>query len=901
MKKFLIGVIFIIPIVVVIALSVTGSIISLTTPVNPTEIVIKNSDNVEIARDEVIKIDSRNFDEFIIIDVLPSITQDKTIEFEVVEDAGDGQIELEQMGASNRYSIIPKKVGYTKLVINPKANVNVRKEVNFYVSSDSIENISIYNDKGEDAGDYCEITENTKFYVDIYPIEAVRDNNVQWTSSNPSVAKVSQNGLVSIEGIGLSRIMVIAVDKDGNTVSDYVDVNTGDALVKSTQVYVAEAVDSDWILANVVLNATIAEVEDNGDGTFTVSITEDDITTTIIVTTLVVEEEEWDIVDLPSIMYTRKGGYVVHARKLINGEELSDVVVECLNPEVLEYVKETDTLVPVAPGTATIKFTRGGEVKEKVVTIRENPIAFELELGAADQKLGIQLTRTWGLYWLDENNNFTTQYRFGLTDKRNTFDVEWSVNNADWADLTRVENSQDVIINFKEGAKGQSVVITATLKVDNILQERVKRSFTFNFRPQKNSVNIYTFEQAKWLNAHKFYNYVLQSDIKATERLDNITGSVYGNGFKWDASEAVNLDYNDGAIEYDFEDFVYRSREAAYKANYEQFVQEGNDSMNFEDIIVFNANSLDEVGNRGSGIRSNSLWSEKRSKFDDFPKDLPVNFRFVQVYNTLYGIEIGYHYNTLVEGCILGDNVDSSCFIYFYNENDRRFPETPNEIIFRNNVFKISQGPSILNASVADGVENINSHVNSAPNMRFEGFNDFYNWQTRDQFYGSVSGMIGKYVKTFIPSDSALGGAIDALLLPILNDVLEDVSEGDAVQDLYYKYAGEQYVSFGYMGLGALFQVDSDCIVVESPGLMKTDLPFRDSEGNPVGKMQRLETLIKSMHKDIGLTHVDTLCNPSIIVCTNFAGGEPEIQPGDPIPNSKELYEKLRGEVEISK
>ena len=75
MKKFLIGVIFIIPIVVVIALSATGAIISLTTPVNPSEMVIKNSDNVEIDRNTVIKVDSKNFDEFIIIDVLPAITQ----------------------------------------------------------------------------------------------------------------------------------------------------------------------------------------------------------------------------------------------------------------------------------------------------------------------------------------------------------------------------------------------------------------------------------------------------------------------------------------------------------------------------------------------------------------------------------------------------------------------------------------------------------------------------------------------------------------------------------------------------------------------------------------------------------------------------------------------------------
>ena len=129
MKKFLIGVIFLIPIVVVIALSATGAIISLTTPVNPTDMVIKDSDNVEIVRGVPLKVDSQNLDEFIIIDVLPSITQDKSITYEIVEEAGDGRVELERIGETNRYSIIPIKIGVCKLEIRAKANVNVFKEI----------------------------------------------------------------------------------------------------------------------------------------------------------------------------------------------------------------------------------------------------------------------------------------------------------------------------------------------------------------------------------------------------------------------------------------------------------------------------------------------------------------------------------------------------------------------------------------------------------------------------------------------------------------------------------------------------------------------------------------------------------------------------------------------------
>ena len=889
MKKFLIGVIFIIPIVVVIALSATGAIISLTTPVNPSEMVIKNSDNVEIDRNTVIKVDSKNFDEFIIIDVLPAITQNKAIECERVEEAGSGEVELEQIGESNRYSIIPKKIGVTKLEIRAKANVNVFEEITFYVSSDSVESMLIYDKDGQEVGDYLEITENKKLYVDINPIDAVRDNNIRWDSSNTSIVAVSQNGLVEIKDRGLARVKVIAVDKDGNTVSDYVDVDTRKALVNKTEVFVTDEVDEAWLMANVVLDEE-ATIVDNEDGTFTVSDGERDV----VVTTVITEENDWDIVDLPDVMYLRNGAYAVSAINLVSGEEITDLTVECVTSELITYEKLISQLIPLKTGVATIKISYNGEIKERVITIKDNPVAFELELGSGDQKLGIQLDRTWGIYWLDENNVLTTEFNFGLVDKSNTFDVEWSVNDPSFAEITRIPDSQDIIINFKDEAQGNAVVITATLKINGFLQNRVKRSFTFNIREEKNTINVYTFEQANWVKNFRFYNMALQSDIVATSRLEYVTGSIYGNGFKWDGSQIENIAFDDGTIEYDFEEFVDESRKNEYLANYEFFVQEGNTSINFEDIIMFNANSLEESIDRGSGIKSTALWDEVRSKLDNYPDDLPVNFRYLQVYNTHRGLEIAYHYDVLVEGCILGDNAEDCIFAYYYNENYRRFPEKGNKLTFRNNIFKISDGPSIMLASVPIDMD-IDSNCNMAPDLTFEGFNDFYNWKSKEDFTESLASLISSYVGMFAPGE--LKSLIDSVLLPRLKKILAEVAEGDEIQDLYYEYAGDKYVSFGALGLGALFYFDENKVNINSDGLMLTDLPFRDSKGNPVGGMVDLDNLMVSVAPSVNMPNVTTLCNPSVIVCTDFSNGEPEIQPGDPIPNSRALYEKLRGNV----
>ena len=174
MKKFLIGVIFLIPIVVVISLSATGTIIGLTTTPNPSEIIIKNSDNEVITKDsEPIRVDYRDDSDFLIIDVLPTIVKDenKAIEWEVVAEESDGDAALElmgELGKSNRYRIIPKKIGAVKFIINPEANANIYQEITIYVTSDSIESIKIYNEEGNDIGQFYKCVVIIGVFVQIF-------------------------------------------------------------------------------------------------------------------------------------------------------------------------------------------------------------------------------------------------------------------------------------------------------------------------------------------------------------------------------------------------------------------------------------------------------------------------------------------------------------------------------------------------------------------------------------------------------------------------------------------------------------------------------------------------------------------------------------------------------------
>ena len=888
MKKFLIGVIFLIPIVVVVALSATGTIIGLTTSPNPSDIIIKNSENEVITKDsKPIRVDYRDDSDFLIIDVLPAIVKEenKEIEYEADEEAGEGKVELERMGNTNRYRIIPKKIGVTKLVINPKANVSVYKEVTIHVTSDTIESIVLYDENGADVGRFRDVITGERFYADIYPVDALHGNEIVWTSSNDNVAEVNQNGLVTVKGFGDSRIKATVTDKDGNTISAEVDINTRNAIASSNVVYTTiEVVDEVWVLENVALSATDTEIENASENRF--KLIRDGKEMVVEVVTV---EDEIGFIDLPEVVYTRNGGYLPTIGNVVTGEVIEGAIIEVSDATTLQIEEVTGLLVPQKAGEVTVKATIGGTQIEKVITVRENPIAFELQLSNADGKLGIQRSRTWGYYFLDENLALTNRFFFGLADKSNAFDVVWSVSNPEYATITHTGVGQEIIIGFNPQVCGDAVTVTATVKVNNRLMSRVKRSFTFNVRKEKNTINAYDFAQVKWISEHRYNNLVLQNDIEATEKIEAFCGSIYGNGFKYDGTRIASFEMDEAAIQMNYEDFMNASRRPEWAEAYATYVSEGNDQFNFEDIVMFNANSIEESGDRGSALKVRGLWDETRPCFDDFTQDPRVNIKYMQVYNTNRGIELGYLSDCVVEGCILGDNGQHSMFIYYYNEDYRRWGN--NTLTLRNNVFKISSGPSVMLASVPVG-DALDSKVNIAPHLKIEGFMDVYNWKTQAEFITAISNLIGGYLAAFVP-DPGLMQLIDTLLMPVLETVIEEISNDGEFQDSYYTYAGTKYVSLGLVGLGALFTFDASLIEITGRGVMLTDLPFRNSEGKTIGTLASLESTFLALSGSFGLPYVTTVSNPSALVCADFSQGEPEIDPGDPVPNSKELYSKL--------
>ena len=860
MKKFLIGVIFLIPIVVVISLSATGTIIGLTTTPNPSEIIIKNSDNEVITKDsEPIRVDYRDDSDFLIIDVLPTIVKDenKAIEWEVVAEESDGDAALElmgELGKSNRYRIIPKKIGAVKFIINPEANANIYQEITIYVTSDSIESIKIYNEEGNDVGQFYDVSKNERFFVDIYPIDALYGNEITWTCIPTEVAEITQNGLLMVKDHGDCRVRATATDKDGNTVYAEVDVNTRNAIASSNVVYTTlEVVDEAWVLENVALSATDTEIENASENRF--KLIRDGKEMVVEVVTV---EDEIGFIDLPEVVYTRNGGYLPTIGNVVTGEVIEGALIEVSDATTLQIEEVTGLLVPQKAGEVTVKATIGGTQIEKVITVRENPIAFELDLSVADGKLGIQLTRTWGQFWLDESGNLTRDYTFGLYDDNNRFDVEWALDNPDYATLTPGEG-QNVVMNFTDAVRGNSVTLTAYLKINNRLVDRVKRSFTFNVK-EKDAVNVYSWQQFRRVVDLRRYDIVMQSNVICTEDT-GISSSVFGNGFAIDCS-SYPLDTSD------FQTFALNPRWSG--GGHYEWQETGTGTMVFEDIVAIGSTAYHGVSDYVFGF------------VDCYWMSSPIAFRYCQISGFNEGIHLHNCIETTVEGCIIGDNIN--CGIDVRCEPGRAEPIVLN---LKNNVFKNSGGASVqLVTSLFDGRiagKTMDVEIN------VEGIMDVYNWKERSEFGGvfanTVLGLVGNDIAS---------GALRELMADAVAGVIESFIFNEGYNHLFYKYAGKEYASLGIFGVGLIAKADVNKVTMNTESdFAKFAVPLVDENGNPAGSLGSVESLIEMIIHQSGFS----ITNECFLVCPDFVTAEPKIKPGDPVPNSKELYAQLQGVI----
>ena len=944
MKKFLIAVICIIPIIVVLALSATSDIILNFAPVNPESIVVKDSSNNEIDTDALIMA-STDTNDFLIIDIYPTITPDKSITYEQVG-GGTASIELEQQGDSNRYDIIAEGSGAVSLIVRAKKNINVQVQLNFYVQSTKVNELSIFDNHGnvvestdsiQDGYDDLEpyrLTGPARFVYDANPIDALGDEEAQWFVAVGEDLVSVDNGIVrplkrpTTGESGLAIVKLELYDKDVTLHERYFAVDVSGAVASQDSVYADSEADLEAVIQGTLLiqNDLKFSYSSIGGDVYVVSGSytdekgekqefEFEINVSI-------GGAKWGFIDGYSTIYTNNGNYFA-AFGYIGGaafdeNETQSVVLTSSDDKVLSVGLSGRKwkLTPLKAGKVTLRAEKDGAVVEKEIVVRERPLVIFQDLVTADSLLGIRMDRTWGTEWVKTENGetaYTSDFRMGIRGDTNAFDVLWTATVTDFEggtvnvapayggtepteeqlapiggeEYVRLipvgDGTQAVVMRLNpQKMLGATMTLTASVLVDNRPIGNVTASFTFKFHDIP-SVNVYTWDEMYWSVCNMNRDIIMQSaitvpdEVFAANNADveaiDMRSSMYGNGFLF---QMTGVAPHDKLSVFGIEGHFYHFMKGQQTVSGEVYDR----GIVFEDMRISGMPTMDELVKISEQGKSSFFfcrsWSSEK-----------ITYRYCQIYNCTKGVHAHGSDLFTLEGCIIGDNYTTGGELAYSVANHN----SGCKLVLKNNVFKTSRGPSLMISPRQLVDEVLNQSI--TPYISVEGFLDVYNWKTRKQLPDVFSTTVGTMVSAYIPSS--------LLDVPeIVSNAMTDVMNNEIYDNLFFNYAGEQYISLAVTVLGLMCTTTPDRITIaDGTGMASFEMPLHDANGTPLGELKNLESLIPSIGSLIGNATVAKMKishNP-VIICPDFSTGSPNIMPGEQIPNDRELYDRLTGKA----
>ncbi|MCL2629935.1 MAG: Ig-like domain-containing protein [Firmicutes bacterium] len=848
MKKFLISVIFIIPIIIVLTLNAAGTLISRTSPVNARDLKIYDASGRELTANSVITVST--FEEFRIrVEILPAISYDRDITY-VHDDIDDsGEVKLVRQGNTHWYSVEAIESGTARLLISPSSNTNIRRALNIIVRSTVIREMRVFDGNGARV-ETLSLNGGSFVYGDIHPADAL-DGEQWWESANPSVVTVSRNGFLTPQRNGETTVFLKAWDKEGNLHEEAIRVSSWDALVKTNVVYASQEVSEEWIRANILVNqnATVS----GGGNKFTVTHG----TRSEVINIYECGENDIEFSEHENLLYTNNGAHYIGVRyKDMLREDAPDFTLTIAEDEDKDSPKPISLLgvrdgqyriQTNAHGSAVIEAESGGEKISTTITVREKPLAFNLLYNSEDYRLGIRQTRDFALNFYNNKEggepdieDLISTIQFGATvlgSEEGGTDFLWESSDKDALNIC--ENAK---IEFKKAGLGKSITVTAFVQVYNYLAQ-VRRSFTFNIYEEENAVNCYTYEEVRLAYEHGFVP-VVQNDIQLLDRLNGTT-SIIGNGFLLDGR---GLD-GGRIIEY----------------------RQGNLAIPEKDIFV-----IDIVG--------------EGADHDSYDENSPAGLRFVDIKTAKIfitnvilqylseGVVLEENLYAEIEGSIIGD-----CALTAFNIRSKATED--DTLVFTNVILKTTGGPSMVSSPVGfDAGVFKNQYL---PKMYINGFMDIYNWVTPEQ----LQSLIGKLGEGAISDLTDGVPALDATkLFEYLAEFLTRLLLRPENASLFYYdvRTGQNYVNLGSFFIGLYGIADASQVVIEDKSLtlLPITVPRSELRVSPVVFAANAAVQLASkMEAD--------LMRPSYILTYNMADAPPKNRPGDPIPQNEETFNKL--------
>lgn len=862
MKKFLIAIIFLIPIIVFVAIQGTSSVIQAwAPPVNAERIEIRDEFNKNIGNGKLVMpryaYDGSDGVAYIYINVYPSIAFSDEIQYTVSEEENyRGECVMEKVDNS-KYKITAKKSGDVLLRIFSATNDNAYKMLNVYITSEYINNLSIYSQNQEGSQKHEEGAElvfeyDMKLYAFANPIEAIGENVIFWKTENEDIALVDANGKITPMGVGRAKITATVKDKTNTEHFTFVFVNIYDNVIfKRLQVYLKrdffEKLD-EWEKEEYIFKNLVVENKERPIEYADVELVENDKDTYIyqvrgsqIVIELIDQDELIITSEYLSDIYLENGGYTLIVNyKDFNAKFSNNIAYYVSDNKILEI--RNGLIIPKAKGVCHV-YAKDIVTQKKTnslkLEVKERPLSFQLNYTNMDNQKGIKQQRVWALNWLD-GDKLKNTYNLGIDQatlypKSANMELVWQVDDTNLAQIDQKGN-----ITFKPESVGKMVTVTATVLVHNILTE-MQRCYTFEMVSDPNAVNVYSKDQ--FIKAVGKGNLdmaaVLQSDLEMQKEKLEITNSIYGNGYMIKFAYDENSGQNDKAL-----------------AVYGRDLSEKTTSLIFENFTIQCSDEFKNGQDKGNTI---------------FIEDVPIpvivrNIIARYAWNAIYLVD---DKDVTVVGSILGNTGFAAIYFrYSYYFEDR----PKDNITLKNIVFRETGCASLITAPRS--IKTDISDVNYMPNIIIKGFIDSYNWKNLEE----IDKMFRAFDASMFGDLAKIKTVIDNLMSELLTNILKDEQNSKII---YIDENEELWISMNMFTLGINPYIDSDSFILENKDIF---------ELTPV----YLPSYVINTLKFFGSKY--ELRNPCYCLIYKFdKENGPAIKPNDACPENEELFSRLRG------
>ena len=944
MKKFLIFILFLIPIVILLAVSATGEIIKAIRIVEVREIIILNEKDELLDLNRTYQLDLVGQDSLkIMVNVLPAITYDKTVLFAVVEgEEYEGEVRVDKIeGTSNQYYIYPTKAGACKLKIYARNNIEAVKYIDFFITTNRLERIEVsFNNQTLENGATLTIEDGIRLNFRAHPINAMGANLISWTSEDKNVLEIDNNGSITINSRGITKVTVMVNDKSGLLHNGYIFVDTNEALVKTRKVYHINPINVEWIRSNIILDQSLNVVKE-GDSSFHVSNGKK----TVLVESFIVQDGQWDIINRDIFSYDElgrarvyidNGGYTIKVDYLdFLNENIINSAFKSSNNSIAEITSE-GTIIPKVYGEEfTITVFADGKTLEMNFIVKSRANAFSLNLSQVDNLRGIKQERVWAINWYTNEQNIMGQYKFNITQTfylgynplsvifagiNTDIDLKWKVNNTDWANVDENGN-----VTFKHEACGNTVNVTAMEVIEKGFITGLSRTYSFKIVDDKYAMNVIDIQEASRAAEGINNNYidgderaiVLQNDLfersdynnysipynDKTYEYESLSGgrrtgdnhwnsryydklepvkNIYGNGFKIKGEGA-----SDSIIDISLRSLVNNNSEPLLIENLELIAGYKNDPAGFNNYL--NDNTDDEKKDlKFSAIRLRDYRYIASSLLNSL-SIIEENFTQLtdeEIISTR--VDLKYCYiNTAYEGISIFEtgqlNIEGSIISNVLVGGisiDCSIPDLAN-ITLNRLVIRDSEAIGIVGFT-----ENINNAANYMPSITIKGFYDSYVWiETKDfKILGEILDL--ENAKKEMPQ---LAG-----LITTLNQNFDRaLEESFKKKGLPITYKGKDYCNFALFTFGLWADVDFNRVKdVTNTFKRETFVIGRDErilEIFTIGMIADILSITMNEGKPVNLT------KPNYYLTYEFKDGEAPIMPDSRIPSNQMLYNRLQG------